>query len=244
MKTKRSWSVLLVLALGLLAAACGPSEEELAASVQSEVAAGRAQDATATPYPTATALPTLTPYPTQTPYPTYTPLPTGTAYPPAAAWLPDMANTFCQYSFCIGLPEGVYWSDLIPGAKYDPYVRSDYENGRLRNIDLRTLVFLGWELISSARWDALYDIELLTGSLQGIDASIQPTGDVVVETIGSQEITYQLLKTGSASFFDGGGVASWYCGNRAFFMTILGPSEGGTKNVLNDMLGLFSCVEE
>ena len=244
MKTKRSWSVLLVLALGLLAAACGPSEEELAASVQSEVAARRAQDATATSYPTATALPTHTPYPTQTPYPTYTPLPTGTAYPPAAAWLPDMANTFCQYSFCIGLPEGIYWSDMVPGVNYDPYERSDYENGMLKNTDFDNLVFLGWKRVNRTRWDAQEEVIYFTGSMQSIDASIQPSGEMIVETIGSQEVTYQLLETGSTSFFDGGAVASWYCGERAFFITILGPSEGGTKNVLNDMLGLFSCVEE
>lgn len=90
----------IVLILVLLSG-CGPGEAEVAATIESRVAAAlsatqAAQPTTtavssATPYPTYTPLPTYTsfpthtPYPTQTALPTYTPLPTETAVPTETA---------------------------------------------------------------------------------------------------------------------------------------------------------------
>ncbi|MCB0034661.1 MAG: hypothetical protein KDE51_11600 [Anaerolineales bacterium] len=75
----------------LLVTACGPTAEETAATVESQVALAAVQtieslppatnQPTYTPAPTLTALPTLTIIPTQTANPTYTPLPTYTPFP-------------------------------------------------------------------------------------------------------------------------------------------------------------------
>lgn len=78
---KRLLSVIVLILLSL--SGCGPGEADVAATVESRVAA--ALSATQAALPTATAVPSTTPYPTYTPPPTYTPFPTHTPYPTQTA---------------------------------------------------------------------------------------------------------------------------------------------------------------
>lgn len=92
--------IVLFVVIILLLVSCGPGQEEIAVTVESQVNAALADALTAVPtatfYPTQTAYPTQTPYPTSTPYPTYTPYPTSTPYPtftPTATFTPEPTAT-------------------------------------------------------------------------------------------------------------------------------------------------------
>ena len=69
---KLFWGLVGILLLGVLGAACGPSEESIQATVDAKVAAALA---------TVLALPTVTPQPVPTPQPAPTPQPTATLVP-------------------------------------------------------------------------------------------------------------------------------------------------------------------
>ena len=83
--------ILLVVVIVLLVTGCGPSAEEIASTVESEVALhvqatieslpSRTPIDTSTPIASPTPQATYTPYPTFTPMPTFTPLPTYTSVP-------------------------------------------------------------------------------------------------------------------------------------------------------------------
>lgn len=70
-------SITFVFFLALVVSACGPSQEQIQATVQASIAETQA----ALPTVTNTPLPTNTPEPTETPSPTNTPQPTATATP-------------------------------------------------------------------------------------------------------------------------------------------------------------------
>lgn len=71
--------IFIVIAIVLLVTGCGASPEEIASTVESEVAL-RVQ-ATIESLPSATAIDTSTPVAISTPYPTFTPMPTFTPWP-------------------------------------------------------------------------------------------------------------------------------------------------------------------
>lgn len=218
--------------LVLLVAACGPSEEEIAAQVATSAAATVVAVPTYTPYATLTPYPMPTAYPTLTPYPTLLPLPTYTPPPTLEPQMPAITDLFCGYGFCIGHPPEAYLTDVDA-----PDVWSLYESGWLMGYDGEFMA-VQWERASTRTWDPEGEVRDLIGS----DAEM--TGNIVAEMIGDLDVTYALATlTSTDTVRPYGVVAAWYCGDRGFSAYIMAERDGVALDLLREALERFSCGE-
>ena len=236
-------SIIGILLAVLAVTACGPRPEQATATVAAGAAATLTALPTYTPAFTYTPEATLLPNPTDTPAPTYVPEPTYPAEPSPTALEPDHANIFCQYGFCIGIPEEAFLvelHDFEPNEIQDMTFLIDEESERDKgeligeNTDEDFFMQLFWDKTSPSTWkpvdalgDFIYDL---------LDRDSEP----VAGSMAGYEVTYTVLPLDDDPYGEATG-AVWYCNGRGFHVLFKSEHGGLGMELLAHSLANFTC---
>jgi hypothetical protein len=170
---------------------------------------------------TVAALPTYTPYP---PLPTQTPA--------------GLTGLFCEYQFCIGHPADMAFFDV--NAQRNPAAPSTASQGILAAFNSALFIQVVWQN-GSGITDPQFMIDLiLQYGADTRNGSVQPL------LIGDLNVFYvPITPTASAaSTLPYGGAAAWTCGGRAFAWKAYTPQPDLAKNLLEEALGRFRCINQ
>lgn len=171
---------------------------------------------------------------TQMPVPTVAPV--QAAPEPTLVQFPR-GNVFCEYEFCIGHSEGLYYYD--PAAER---VQTNYFDAGilLSCCSAKSDSFLVWQSVSKDLWDPGSDIEKVVGV--GLEKRSEPG----LMVINGYDVTYQPVQDPQASTGNGwpyGVLASWHCGKRGFLLSLMFDSEVDAVAQMEKQIGAFQCFE-
>lgn len=210
-----------IVILFMTLAGCGPSEDEMAATVSAKVEA------------------TVSAIPTQTPYPTYTPQPTSTPLPTLAPVTADLATLYCDFAFCIRRPAN---SVTVPGYATDFVLEvvddlNDEEAGVQTWLrPEQSALFLGWR-------ESQRDPAAMVGDFLD-DPGRRSLSGVTEEEMGGNAVAYTTYEEPGDNL-PYGLFAAWRCGDRVFTWWIqleAGESADQLPDRLRESVSDFVCA--
>jgi hypothetical protein len=145
---------------------------------------------------------------------------------------------FCEYQFCIGHPADMAFFDV--NAQRNPAAPSTASQGILAAFNSALFIQVVWQNASGIT-DPQFMIDLiLQYGADTRNGSVQPL------LIGDLNVFYvPITPTASAaSTLPYGGAAAWTCGGRAFAWKAYTPQPDLAKNLLEEALGRFRCINQ